>query len=66
MMVYWHKIRFDALFGWSIVVIKFNLAIAATAGAVVYNIAINSNAQPADNRAALTEGTVKKSHDNMW
>ena len=38
---------------------KFNLAIAATAGAVVYSIAINNNAQPADRRAAFTEGTVK-------
>ena len=38
----------------------FSLAIAATAGAVVYSIAINTSAQPADVRAARTVGTVKK------
>ena len=37
----------------------FSLAIAATAGAVVYSMAINTNAQPADVRAARTVGTVK-------
>jgi hypothetical protein len=32
---------------------------AATAGAVVYNMAMNTNAHPADERAAFTDGTVK-------
>ena len=38
---------------------RFSLAIAATAGAVVYRMAINTSAQPADDLAAFTEGTVK-------
>ena len=33
---------------------------APTAGAVKYSRAINTNAQPADQRASATLGTVKK------
>ena len=33
---------------------------AATAGAVVYKMAMNTSAQPADFRASRTLGTVKK------
>jgi len=40
--------------------IMFNRAKLATAGAVVYSRAMNSNAQPADLRASRTLGTVKK------
>ena len=38
---------------------KFNLAIAATAGAVVYRIDMKTRAQPADSLADLILGTVK-------
>ena len=40
--------------------VRLRRAIAATAGAVVYRIAMKSSAQPADSRASLTFGTVKK------
>ena len=36
------------------------MAIAATAGAVVYSNAMKTSAQPAELRAAATVGTVKK------
>ena len=39
--------------------IKFVLENTEIAGAVVYNMAINSNAQPADLRASATFFTVK-------
>jgi hypothetical protein len=38
---------------------RFNLAKDATAGAVVYKIAIKISAYPADFLASLTLGTVK-------
>ncbi len=38
---------------------RFSLAMAATAGAVVYRMAMKISAQPAEERASLTEGTVK-------
>ena len=38
---------------------RFNLAKEATAGAVVYKIAIKTKAYPADFLAAPTSGTVK-------
>ncbi|CSD13667.1 Uncharacterised protein [Vibrio cholerae] len=40
--------------------IMLTRAKAATAGAVVYKNAINTNAQPAETRASDTLGTVKK------
>ena len=40
--------------------IMLRRANAATAGAVVYRMAMNSSAQPADLRASRTLGTVKK------
>ena len=40
--------------------VRFNRAMAATAGAVVYRMAMNTSAQPAESRASLTLGTVKK------
>ena len=43
-----------------IVSIMFTRAKAATAGAVVYRIAMKNSAQPADLRASDTFGTVKK------
>ena len=42
------------------VAIRFSRAIAATEGAVVYRMAMNTSAQPAELRASLTLGTVKK------
>ena len=42
------------------VLIRLVLANTATAGAVVYSIAINRSAQPAEIRASFTRGTVKK------
>ena len=39
--------------------VRLYLAIAATAGAVVYRMAMNTSAQPAERRASLTFGTVK-------
>src|SRR3990167_1265259 len=38
---------------------RFSLAMAPTAGAVVYRMAMKIRAQPAELRASLTEGTVK-------
>ena len=40
--------------------IIFTLENADKAGTVVYIIAINTNAQPAEIRASFTRGTVKK------
>ena len=42
------------------VVVRLRRAIAPTAGAVVYRMAMKSSAQPADMRASRTLGTVKK------
>jgi hypothetical protein len=42
------------------VVMMFRRAIAPTAGAVRYSSAMNTSAQPADQRASATFGTVKK------
>jgi hypothetical protein len=42
------------------VCIRFRRAIPATAGAVVYRMAMNTRAQPAEERASRTFGTVKK------
>src|SRR5690554_1991296 len=42
------------------VVIRFRRAIEATAGAVRYSRAMNTRAQPPDQRASATLGTVKK------
>ena len=39
---------------------RLSLAMAATAGAVVYRMAMKISAQPAEARASFTEGTVKK------
>ena len=44
----------------SMVCMRFRRAIAATEGAVVYRMAMNTSAQPAELRASLTLGTVKK------
>src|SRR5690606_19981509 len=42
------------------VVVRFSRAMAPTAGATVYSMAMKTSAQPADERASATLGTVKK------